>query len=540
MNSLRSAGTMRPGKRRMAMLVAQATAAIVALSSIASAVAAADYGVRDGGAYIKIGDPGLVRYLRLTISKSRTLKLSKPFGEALIANPGIADIVPLTDQSVYIVGKQTGLTRLTLLDSHKSLMGIIEVEVSYDIQGLRQELHNSVPGGDFSLRTANGRIVLAGIVPDAIALSKAVSITDQFTSSCEAQQLGEPSGAGNGGTVSPRSMTPGPANAQPGAHGGGGGPASKCFVNMLTVRAPQQVLLEVRFVEAQRNAARDLGFAWDLNGSRIRGLSGLPAVATLGSTVLGGLPSSGVPFGAFVARVLDGGTTADVLIQALEKRGVARRLAEPNLVTLSGDTANFLAGGEFPFPVASDNNKITIEFKKFGIGLAFTPTVLSDSQINLKIEPEVSDLDPNNTILVANTSIPSLIVRRASTTVELRDGQSFAIAGLLQSKHTKSTRELPWISQVPVLGTLFRSASYEKNDSDLVIIVTPRLVRPAKPGQQLVTPLDQRLPGNDRDYFLRGQLEVPKHFDAPYGHILEISQPVAAYVHKETGHAAYK
>ena len=188
---------------------------------------------------------------------------------------------------------------------------------------------------------------------------------------------------------------------------------------------------------------------------------------------------------------------------------------------LSGDTANFLAGGEFPYPVQADNNRITLEFKKFGIGLAFTPTVLADRQINLKIEPEVSDIDPTNSYTLNGTTVPSLVVRRASTTVELRDGQSFAIAGLLQTKHRKNQNQLPWIGDVPVLGTLFRSASYEKEESDLVIIVTPRLVRPAVPGQKLATPLDQRVASNDADFFLRGKQEIPKQAPAPYGHILD-------------------
>jgi pilus assembly protein CpaC len=384
--------------------------------------------------------------------------------EALVANAEIADVVPLTDRSIYIVGKKIGMTRITVLDDAKHLLGVIEVEVSFDVRALREELARNIRGADFRLSTANGRIVLAGMVPDSMALAKAAEITEQF--------------------------------------------APKSFVNMLTVRAAQQVLLEVRFVEAQRTAARDLGFSWSVQGSRLSIATGI-----------GGLPSGNVPFGTFVARILDGGVTADVLIEALEKRGVARRLAEPNLVTLSGDTANFLAGGEFPFPVAAELNRITVEFKKFGVGLAFTPTVLANGQINLKIEPEVSDLDPVNTIQIANTAIPSLIVRRASTTVELRDGQSFAIAGLLQSAHSKDDRQLPWLGTVPVLGTLFSSMSYKKSESDLVIIVTPRLVRPAVPGQKLMVPTEDRIASNDRDYFLRRRQEVLK---APgYGHILE-------------------
>jgi pilus assembly protein CpaC len=220
--------------------------------------------------------------------------------------------------------------------------------------------------------------------------------------------------------------------------------------------------------------------------------------------------------------VLDNGTTADVLIQALEQRGVARRLAEPNLVALSGDTASFLAGGEFPFPVQADNNRITLEFKKFGVGLSFTPTVLGEGLINLKVEPEVSEIDPSSSVVVAGASVPGLMVRRSRTTLELRDGQSFAMAGLLYTNHYKNQNQLPWIGDVPVLGTLFRSAGFQRKETDLVIIVTPRLVRPTRPGQELKTPLDKRLPSNDVEFFLGGQQEVVATKPEPdRGHLLE-------------------
>jgi pilus assembly protein CpaC len=224
---------------------------------------------------------------------------------------------------------------------------------------------------------------------------------------------------------------------------------------------------------------------------------------------------------------------ADTLLQALEERGVVRRLAEPNLVALSGDTASFLAGGEFPIPVSSSLGVITIEFKKYGVGLAFTPTVLGDGVINLKIEPEVSQIDPTTVIRAGNITIPALIVRRANTTIELRDGQSFAMAGLLQSISSTDQKQLPWLADVPILGALARSASYQKKETDLVIIVTPRIVRPARPGDVLRTPLDTSKPANDAEFFLLGQGEVTVPQDrrikgrsdgsAPnIGHILDV------------------
>ncbi len=216
-----------------------------------------------------------------------------------------------------------------------------------------------------------------------------------------------------------------------------------------------------------------------------------------------------IPYGTIAGRVLSGAVKADVFVNALEEKGLARRLAEPNLIALSGDTASFLAGGEFPFPSSVANNgQVSVEFKKFGVGLAFTPTVLANGQINLKIDPEVSELDTANSVTMYGTTIPGLSVRRATTTVELRDGQTFMIAGLLQGENNSDTQGLPWVGNVPVLGTLFRSEAYRKKETDLVILVTPRLIRPMVPGDKIATPFDNRRPASDAEFFLGGQQEV--------------------------------
>ncbi|MCC7346230.1 MAG: type II and III secretion system protein family protein, partial [Variibacter sp.] len=292
-------------------------------------------------------------------------------------------------------------------------------------------------------------------------------------------------------------------------------------INSVRVTQSQQVMLEVRFVEAMRSAARELGVNYKVDSTNV--------AANIGTA---GLLSGGSPFGTVVGTLLGNGVKADMLIRGLEERGLARRLAEPNLVALSGDTASFLAGGEFPFPVQSNLGQVTVEFKRFGVGLAFTPTVLDNGVIHLKIEPEVSQLDPTNSVQVGGVRIPSLMVRRANTSIELRDGQSFAIAGLLQSSSSADQQQLPWISDVPVLGTLFRSASYQKNETDLAIIVTPRLVRPVRPGDTLRTPLDNTAPANDVDFFLMGRSEVKTKGRAGSGpgaprlsgHILDLNQ----------------
>ncbi len=235
---------------------------------------------------------------------------------------------------------------------------------------------------------------------------------------------------------------------------------------------------------------------------------------TGGFTLSGGITTSlisgSLPFGQLVTNLIDHGLSVDVLVQALEQKGVARRLAEPNLVALSGDTASFLAGGEFPIPVAADNGQVSVEFKKFGVGLDFTPTVLDNGLINLQIAPEVSQIDPTASVRFNNIEIPGLIVRRAKTTVELRDGQSFVLAGLLQSTGNYDLRKFPWLGDIPILGALFRSSSYRKAETDLVIIVTPRLVHPLAPGARIASPLDGAAPPNDVDLFWNGRTEISR------------------------------
>ncbi|MEX0591737.1 MAG: type II and III secretion system protein family protein, partial [Xanthobacteraceae bacterium] len=388
--------------------------------------------------------------VKVPLSKSETLRTDAGFVDIVVADPEIADVLPLTDRSLSVLGKKIGSTRLSVYAEGKQLLGVFDIEVSYDTTQLGAELSRQFPHASFRVSSVNGRILLSGNAPDGVTLDKAVTIAKQF------------------------------------------GPE---VINSVKVSQPQQVLLEVRFVEAARSAGRELGIRWESLNDRI----------TIGTS---GLLSGSEPFGVMIGTLLSGGLEADAIIRSLEDRGVARRLAEPNLVALSGDTASFLAGGEFPFPVQSTNNTITIEFKKFGVGLAFTPTVLGSGLVNLKIEPEVSQIDPSNVVRIGGVEIPSLIVRRANTTIELRDGQSFAIAGLLQSINSVNQSQLPWIGNIPIIGALFRSASYQKQETDLVIIVTPRIVRPTRPGDLVRTPLDNTLPPNDVDFFLHGVSEL--------------------------------
>jgi pilus assembly protein CpaC len=468
-----------------------ASVAALALVSLLSAIPTRTLA---NGGVLALNDPSHIARLAVTINKSETIRFKQPYAEALVASPEYADIAPLTDHAIYIIGKKVGQTRVTVLDKDKRLLNVIDVEIGYDVSGLRKALRESLPYAHVQVTSANGRILLSGLVPDAPTQARVLAIAEQF--------------------------------------------APQAVTNSLEVRASQQVLLAVRFAEVSRSAMRDFGINWDVAAGRFIGGTGAAS-----SFALAGIPSGATPFGQAVIGLVGGNNRADLIIQALETRGLARRLAEPNLVTLSGDTANFLAGGEFPYPVAQTGTigsaaTITIEFKKFGISLAFTPTVLGEGQINLKVEPEVSDIDPTHTFTYGGgITVPGLIVRRANVTIELRDGQSFAIAGLLDVKHTTGQTQLPWVGEVPVLGALFRSASYQKNETDLVIIVTPHLVKPAVPGEKLETPLEQRVPGNDVDFFLLGRAERDKleRDRIPYGHILEVPGPWVATIVSEEG-----
>jgi pilus assembly protein CpaC len=454
-----------------------------------------------------------VQRVTVTLNKSRTFKVDTPFSTIVSGSSEIIDVKSLSDQLIYIQGKQTGTTNVILLDSNLKQIGILDVEVAVDTSNLQQNIRASAGTTGIRVSASEGQVVLSGMAADAVAAERAVAIANGSL----------PKGVGQ-------------------------------VVNAMSVAAPQQVMLEVRFLEVFRRSGRDLGVNWygaNANGTQV-GQTGLGDVVQATRTPTGNPPGAGTlpllstaatlasgatPYGSLLTQVmkLSNGTTIDSLITALETKGALRRLAEPNLTTLSGDAARFLAGGEFPVPVGSTAGQfgfptVTIEFKKFGVELAFVPTVLSRGTINLRVEPSVSELDFANAVTIAGTRIPSLTKRDARTTVELRDGQSFAIAGLLQTRNRQDISQLPWVGSVPVLGTLFRSSSYQQEETDLVIIVTPRLVAPIVPGQKIASPLDSRLPANDVDFFLNGQVEVRKRYNdyinsggevkGPYGHLI--------------------
>ncbi len=407
----------------------------------------------------------------VAINKSQILQLDVPFEDLLVGNSAIADVLALTDRTIYILGKALGSTSLTIYGREKKLIAVLDLVVSPDIDGLKARLFEIMPEEKIEIRTANGALVLSGTVSGASTMDDILAVAERF--------------------------------------------APGLVTNLMSLEGSQQVMLKVRFVEMKRTILKELGFNFNIfegdflftSGNTFLGnpggISGGTGVITLKDAAFGAASILGGP-----ASI--GAVGVDVLLSALETKGLTKTLAEPNLIALSGDTASFLAGGEFPIEVAQSGASatgdaaITIEFKEFGVSLAFTPTVLDDSLINLVVTAEVSALD----LSVAVRGTPGLTTRRATTTVELRDGQSFAIAGLLQDDFSDTIDQLPLLGEIPILGALFRSSQFKKNETELVIIVEPHLVRPA-PAGSLATPADNFIPPSEADIWLFGRVEAP-------------------------------
>jgi pilus assembly protein CpaC len=388
--------------------------------------------------------------------KPRTVRTSLSVHEIVIGNPEIADIGPLTDRSFYVLGTQLGTTGVALFDENKQLIGSLDIEVSLDTDRLADTIRRSVPGSDIRVQSANGRVLLSGSASDAVAAERARSIASRYSGGEE-------------------------------------------VIDSVNITSSQQVQLNVRIVEINRRVGQELG-------ARI----GVEYVGTGGSISFNSTPATGTrsPAGELIGNIVSGGLSVDVAIKALEDRGMARRLAEPNLIARSGQRASFLAGGEFPIPVPGEGGSVTIEYKRFGVGLDFTPTVLEDGLVSLEIQPEVSSIDASASYSIGNISVPGFSVRRASTSIDLKSGQSFMIAGLLQSENSTVTQRVPGLGNIPVLGALFSSKAYQRRETDLVIIVTPHLVRPIDPTKRLTTPHDGSLAPSSADYFLGNRDEI--------------------------------
>jgi pilus assembly protein CpaC len=454
---------------RLAVLALAAGTAIIAPPALAQPIRA-----------VSETDSRHAGQLDVPVNKSQILRADRPFSKALIGNAEIADVLPLTGSSLYVLGKKVGTTSLTLYDARNTLIAVIDIAVGPDVVTLRRQLSELMPNEKVGARISNDSVVLTGVVSSAPAAERARLIAATY--------------------------------------------AGDKVVNMLSVGASQQVMLEVRFSEVNRQASKQIGLNHSYVGNKTYGSIGNLAVDSVVATsdnIQAGNSSPAITING-LADAFGVGTLSYTLgslklfsaLDALERKGLVKTLAEPTLISLSGETASFLAGGEFPIPVLQGSSGtgggggsgITVEFKPFGVSLGFTPTVLDDGVINLVVTPEVSSIDPSASVTINGLVVPGLLTRRAKTTVELRDGESFAIAGLLRNDFQDTVRQLPLLGSIPIIGALFRSTGFQKQETELVIIVTPRLVKPMR-AEDARLPTDRVGDPHELDLFLMGRTD---------------------------------
>ncbi|MCR4470351.1 type II and III secretion system protein family protein [Burkholderia sp. SCN-KJ] len=404
--------------------------------------------------------------LSIATGKGEMLSLSEPATAMFVADPSIADIQVPSPRTVFVFGKKAGTTTLIALGANHRPILRRTVIVQVDTASLQAVLDSRFPQLKLSVSGAPGSLMVSGKVPsaadaDAVMQSLAPYINDK-----------------------------------------------EKIVNRLTLSRPIQVNLRVRVTEVSRNVTQQLGINWSSLGSAGNFFGGLLSGRTLfdPTTKVFNLSPTGAysVLGGFRA----GRWSIDVVLDALDQEGLITMLAEPNLTAMSGQTASFLAGGEIPIPVAQAGNTgaITVEFKPFGVSLDFTPTVLADNRISLKVRPEVSEVDSNNSVTTGSVRVPGLSVRRVETTVELSSGQSFAIGGLLQSQTADTVAQVPGLGRLPIIGRLFSSKNFQDNKTEVVVIVTPYIVQPTGPGQ-----LEQALdtvarPSSDLEFAIQRNL----------------------------------
>ncbi|MBV9996489.1 MAG: type II and III secretion system protein family protein [Caulobacteraceae bacterium] len=390
--------------------------------------------------------------------KSAAFRLDYPASEIVVAQPDTLSLVATTDRSFYVRGKQLGATNILVYDAQHRLAQVVDVRVGYDVEGLRGDLATALPGEHISAVNFAQGILLTGEASTSAVAARAAAIAERY--------------------------------------------APKAVESDLVVRSAQQVQVDVRFLEVSRSAEKDLGISVNVQSPSGFSFSTAP-----------GLVSGSPPQGTLSLHTNIGPVTIDAALEALENKGAIRNLARPTLVAMSGQEASFLAGGEFPYPVPNGQNGVSIDFRQFGVQLRIVPTVEPNGQIQLKVAPEVSQLDPADGLNIQGFRVPALTIRRTTTQVELRDGQSFAIAGLFQRDYANTVNQIPWASDVPILGALFRSSQWKRNESELVIIVTPHLTAPSDRIEDLPNPLARSSEATALDVILDGKTARPAPHD---------------------------
>ncbi|MBT2130854.1 type II and III secretion system protein family protein [Aliiroseovarius lamellibrachiae] len=459
-----------------------------ALCGVAIGMASAPTGAMAETLRVMNGAPSAA--LNVPMNRAVVVESDEPFAELSIANPGIADISTLSDRTIYVLGKAPGRTTLTLLGGDGRLITNVEVRVAPDIAEFKERLRQILPGEQIEVRTANDGIVLSGTVSAIGRMDRAVDLAQRY--------------------------------------------APDRVSNLMTVGGTQQVMLKVRFAEMQRSVRKALSSSLAINGGTGVGVNAETGTWLDGDNAIGNpITTSSGTEGGMAIGFNAGSFQVAVLLEALETKGVVRTLAEPNLTALSGQEASFLAGGEYPIPVSSGDNKISVVYKPFGIEMTFTPRVLANDLINLDLKAAVSGLDSTVSYNNGGFNVNAFRRRETSTVVELRDGESFAIAGLIEDDFRDLSGQVPWLGDIPILGSLFRSAEFERKQSELVIIVTAHLVTPTR-GEALALPTDRIKPPSEKDLFLFGNTAAPNRptkgaagevakqdFSGSYGYVME-------------------
>ncbi len=406
--------------------------------------------------------------LNLSVDHGVPLTLNAPAASVFIANPDVADVQVLSPTSVMVFGKRTGQTTLMATDNNGRSLLHRTIMVTQNLNDLRTALNAIIPNNKISVEAVPNGIVLTGEAKDPAAIDDARRLALRYVPR-------------EGGEV----------------------------INRIKVKGSNQIHIRVRFAEVSRDVDKRFGIDWESIGN-VGGFSfGLmsgdaTSVVNAGANLLNRTrPTTGTNTNDIFSFSSRGdGWDVNTLIDALAMDGFLTVLAEPNLTAMSGETASFLAGGEFPVPVPQSQNTITIEWKTYGVSLAFTPTLIGEDRINLHVRPEVSQLSEAGAITLSNISVPALTTRRAETTIELGSGQSFAIGGLLNNNQTQSVNKYPFLGDMPILGTLFRSTRFQNNETELVIIITPYLVKPTTE-EKLALPMDGYAPPSDADRIFR-------------------------------------
>jgi pilus assembly protein CpaC len=474
-----------------------ALTAVVALLIIAPASASADDS----------------RFVRLGLNKSMVIRLPTATRDVLLGNPAIVDAVVRTQNTAYLFAKSLGQTNAFFFDAEGRQILSLDIEVALDGKALQKLISRAIPGSRITVDTVNSNVILGGTAANAAEARKAVDLATAFVNGSSGGSTGGSAGAAAAGGAT--------ASAAGGSGGGGsGGGNTGNIINNMVIIGKEQVMLRVRVAELQRDVLKQFGIdtrtLFSSGGLTVGFLNVNPftindslngGLQTLANPLMGGVAGTSPVTAAtgLGSSFVGNGVQIDDLIKAYERDGLIRTLAEPTLTAISGENAKFLAGGEFPIPVAQDNDRTTIEFKPFGVGLGFTPVVMSEGRISMRITSEVSETTPENAIRTDRLTIPGLKVRRAETTVELPSGGSMVMAGMIQERTKQDLNGIPGVKDLPVLGALFRSRDYLSNETELVVIVTPFIVAPVNENK-LTTPLDTLNLASDRQTILWGRL----------------------------------